>query len=91
MRWSGFGFDERPAPPSSDELEEAWRPFVLFVVETFGVDRCIMESNFAMDKVSCSYTVLFNALKKVVRSYTQEDKRKLFELNAKRAYRILAS
>lgn len=88
MRLMGFGFDERAFPPTSDELVLAWKPYVLFVVETFGVDRCIMESNFPMDKISCSYTVLFNALKKIVKGYSIEDRRKMFELNAKRVYRI---
>ena len=50
------------------------------------VDRCIMESNFPIDKISCSYTVCFNALKKCVRSLSKEEKHKLFELNARRAY-----
>lgn len=88
MRFPGFGFDERSFPPTSDELAEAWGPYVTFCIDTFGVDRCIMESNFPMDKVSCGYTVLFNALKKSVKSYSKEDKRKLFELNAKRVYRL---
>jgi len=88
MRTLGFGFDERPRPPTSDELAETWAPYVHFVIDTFGVERCIMESNFPMDKISCSYTVLFNALKKIVRNFDKEDKRKLFELNGKRVYRV---
>merc|ERR1719401_1406320 len=74
MRFPGFGFDERPSPPTSDELAEAWGPYVHHTIETFGVDRCMMESNFPMDRISCSYTVLFNALKKTVASYSQADK-----------------
>mmetsp|Transcript_29905 Transcript_29905/g.78814 ORF Transcript_29905/g.78814 Transcript_29905/m.78814 type:complete len:425 (-) Transcript_29905:12-1286(-) len=88
MHWTGFGFDERPTPPSSDELATAWGPYVLFVIAAFGVDRCMMESNFPMDKITCSYTVLFNALKKITRSYSKEDRRNMFELNAKRVYKI---
>merc|ERR1719433_1527360 len=84
----GFGFDKRDKPPTSDELAQAWGPYVLFCVQTFGVDRVIMESNFPVDKVSCGYTVLFNALKKCVEGYSKEDKRKMFELNAKRVYSI---
>merc|ERR1712014_374889 len=82
MRFPGFGFDERSTPPTSDELAAAWGPYVKHTIDAFGVDRCIMESNFPMDKQSCSYTVLFNALKKTVASRSLEDKRKLFELNA---------
>jgi len=88
MRLMGFGFDERPKPPSSDELAEAWGPYIRHAVETFGVDRCIMESNFPMDKISCSYTVLWNAYKKALAGYSRADKEKLFELNAKRVYRL---
>jgi len=87
MKHMGFAWDERPKPPTSDELVEAWGPYVRFVIETFGVDRCMM-SNFPMDKISCSYTVLFNALKKITRGYSKEDRRKMFELNAKRVYNI---
>merc|ERR1740129_187111 len=74
MRFPGFGFDERPFPATSDEIASAWSPYITFTLDTFGVDRCIMESNFPMDKVSCSYTVLFNALKKAVRSYSLDDR-----------------
>eukprot|EP00415_Alexandrium_ostenfeldii_P001877 UN1877 len=86
MRFAGFRFDERPTPPTSDELAEAWGPYVRHTIEAFGVDRCMMESNFPMDKISCSYTVLFNAMKKIVADRPYEDKRKLFELNASRVY-----
>lgn len=88
MRFPGFGFDERPMPATSDELAAAWAPYVKHTIDAFGVDRCIMESNFPMDKVSCSYTVLFNALKKIVKDYSKEDKQKLFELNALRVYKL---
>ncbi|CAE7945905.1 unnamed protein product, partial [Symbiodinium sp. KB8] len=88
MRWPNFGFDERPKPASSDEIAAAWKPYVLHCLEVFGVDRCIMESNFPMDKISCNYTVCFNALKKCVRGYSLEDRRKLFEGNARRIYKL---
>lgn len=90
MRIIGFGFDERSTPPTSDELAQAWGPYVRYTLEIFGVDRCMFESNFPMDKISCSYTVLFNAFKKIVAGFPQEDKRKLFELNARRVYKIAA-
>jgi len=44
MRHFGFGLDERERPPSSDEVAAAWAPYVLFCIETFGVDRCMMET-----------------------------------------------
>ncbi|CAK9069371.1 unnamed protein product [Durusdinium trenchii] len=88
MRWVGFGFDERPTPASSEELADAWRPYISHCLTLFGVDRCIMESNFPMDRITCSYTVCWNALKKCVRNYSLEDRQKLFELNARRVYQL---
>lgn len=84
----GFGHEDRKLPPSSNELASLWEPYVRYVIETFSVDRCMMESNFPMDKVTCSYTTLFNALKKVVRNYQREDKVKMFETNALRVYNV---
>jgi len=84
----GHAWEERPLPPSSDELAVAWGPYVLYCIESFGVARCMMESNFPMDKITCSYTILFNALKKIVKDYSKEDKVKLFETTALECYGV---
>src|ERR1700728_1551407 len=36
MPMFGFAFEHRPVPPSSEELAQAWRPFVETCVEAFG-------------------------------------------------------
>lgn len=84
----GLGFQNRAKPPSSTELAEAFKPYILHCIESFGVDRCMFASNFPVDKVSSSYTVLFNAFKIIVKDFTAEDKRKLFHDNAARIYRL---
>ena len=38
MRLNGFGFHEQPAPPSSEALAAAWRPYVETCIEAFGAD-----------------------------------------------------
>ena len=55
----GWGYEERDAPPSSDEMATAWQPYFAELIEAFGVERCMFESNFPIDKVSCSYTNLW--------------------------------
>ena len=60
MPLSGFGWHDREVPPSSEELAEAFAPYHLECIEAFGVERCLFESNFPVDKVSCSYRVLWN-------------------------------
>ena len=88
MATVGFGFDRRKNPPSSKDLADAWRPFILHCIECFGVDRCMFASNFPVDKVSGGYTQVFNAFKIIVRDFKQEDKQKLFHDNAERVYRL---
>ena len=84
----GFGFKKCPVPPSSTELAETWRPYMLHCIECFGVERCMFASNFPVDKVSCSYTALFNSFKIIVKDFSVEDKKKLFHDNAVRIYRL---
>ena len=46
MNVNGFGYHHQPLPPSSGEMATAWRPYVETVVELFGAERCMFESNF---------------------------------------------
>src|SRR5581483_11754036 len=50
----GMGWHRRDGGASADELVEAWGPEIRWLIETFGVDRCMFESNFPVDKASCS-------------------------------------
>ncbi|MBM4199677.1 MAG: amidohydrolase [Gammaproteobacteria bacterium] len=88
MTQSGFGWHKRPAPPGSQELAAATAPYFETCIEFFGARRCMFESNFPMDRVSCSYTVLWNAFKRVTQSCPDEDRRSLFHDTAERVYRL---
>ena len=85
---NGYGWDRRDTPATSDELVDAQRAHYLHTIEQFGVDRCMMESNFPVDKLSISYPVLYNALKKIAASFSAADKDALFRGTAARVYRI---
>ena len=61
----GFDFHKRDMPPGSLELADALGPYYLFCIERFGPQRCMFESNFPVDKASCSYGVLWNAFKRI--------------------------
>ena len=89
----GFGLHTRARPPSSIELAEIWRPYLEPLIEAFGTHRCMFESNFPPDKASCSYTVLWNAFKRVAAGCSADEKADLFARTADRFYdlRILAS
>jgi predicted TIM-barrel fold metal-dependent hydrolase len=48
----------------------------------------MFESNFPVDKASCSYTVLWNAFKRLTSGYSADEKVKLFHDTAARVYRL---
>jgi L-fuconolactonase len=88
MPIGGYGWHERPAPPSSQDIAEVMTPYYAHCIEQFGVDRCMFESNFPVDNISTSYTVLWNAFKRFANDYSDSEKASLFRNTAKRAYRI---
>jgi L-fuconolactonase len=90
MELNGFGWHERPRPPSSQELADATRHYYDFAIDKFGADRCMFESNFPVDKASCSYPVLWNAFKRMTASYSAADRASLFHDTAARVYRLPA-
>ena len=87
MKSCGFDFHKGQLPPSSEELAAAWRPYVETSVESFGVERCMFESNFPVDKVSCSYSILWNAFKRLAAGASPQEKAALFRDTALRFYR----
>jgi predicted TIM-barrel fold metal-dependent hydrolase len=48
----------------------------------------MFESNFPIDRVSCSYTVLWNAFKRLTQGYSQAERAALFHGTATRVYRL---
>ncbi len=88
MSMCGFGWHRRPQPPTSAELAEAMAPYYLYCIEQFGVERCMFESNFPVDKVSCSYTVLWNTFKRMTQDFSSADQAALCHDNAVRVYRL---
>ncbi len=85
---NGFGWDKNARPPTSDEFVKAQKRYYLHTIECFGPDRCMFESNFPVDKLSISYQVLWNGLKKIVVDFTEEEKDAMFYGTAARVYRV---
>jgi predicted TIM-barrel fold metal-dependent hydrolase len=90
MAINGFGWHEQATPPASEALVEATRPYYEYTIEHFGADRCMFESNFPVDKLSCSYGVLWNSFKRLTAGYSDDEKAKLFHDTAARIYRLEA-
>ncbi len=86
-RW-GFGWPERTIPIGSEELAGSMAPWMSYAIEQFGPERCMFESNFPPDKVSFSYSVMYNAFKRLSQDYSPSERANLFHDTAVRVYRI---
>jgi len=89
MAICGFDWHQRAIPVNSTELADSMAPYYLWCIEQFGAERCMFESNFPVDKMSYSYTVLWNAFKRITKYFSPKDHSALFHDTATRVYRLL--
>lgn len=85
---NGYGWDKAERPPDSDEFIAAQEKYYLHMIDCFGPQRCMFESNFPVDRLSISYPVLWNAFKKMASRYNEEEKHALFYGTAARVYNL---
>jgi predicted TIM-barrel fold metal-dependent hydrolase len=88
MHLGGFDFMGRPKPPNSSELAEAWKPYIDTCIQAFGPERSMFESNFPVDKASCSYAVLWNAFKRLAAGYSAAERTAMFSGTAAKIYKL---
>jgi len=88
MALNGFCWSKLAEPPSSEQLAAATQRYYLHMIERFGPARCMFESNFPVDKVSCSYAVLWNSFKRITKEFSAVEKAALFHDTAARVYRL---
>jgi predicted TIM-barrel fold metal-dependent hydrolase len=88
MAVNGFGWHERARPPSSDELLGENARWYEHAIDQFGPKRCLFESNFPVDRVSCSYTVLWNQFKKLTKRFRPDERLAMFHDTAAAVYRL---
>ena len=88
MPINGWDWHKTTKPATSNELVLAQKEYYLHVIDSFGSERCLFESNFPVDKQSISYPVLWNAFKKLTSNFSEKDKNQLFYETAARVYKI---
>lgn len=79
---------KRDRPPTSDEFIKERGHYFHAAIAEFGADRCMFESNFPVDSVALSYTVLWNAYKKMAADYSPTERDALLSGTAARVYGI---
>lgn len=84
------GPEKRPAPIGSEELCRLMLPYYGHLIDCFGVERCMFESNFPVDRDSVSHKVLFNCFKRIAaqKGLSADQKKAIFHDTAVRVYRL---
>lgn len=88
MRLAAYDYNTLPAPPSSEQLADYWRPWIEPCIELFGAERCTFESNFPVDKMGIGYAALWNAFKHITKSASASEKAAMYAGTARRVYRL---
>jgi len=86
----GFGWANLPRPPTSEEVAAATLPYYGHLLDCFGANRVMAESNFPVDKLSFSYVVCWNAFARVVQAkdLSTSDREAVFFGTAARVYKL---
>lgn len=82
----GWGYHRRASPPSAGEVADALGPLIEIALDAFGVERCLIASNFPMDKVSLPFATLYDAFIQLTESLGPAAQTALFHDNAIRFY-----
>jgi predicted TIM-barrel fold metal-dependent hydrolase len=88
MPFAGFSSFNASPRASSEALAREWKPYIEACIEAFGPSRCMFESNFPVDSLTCSYATLWNAFKRLAAQYSSDEKTALFSATAARVYRL---
>jgi predicted TIM-barrel fold metal-dependent hydrolase len=88
MAANGFGWNTAERPPTSDGFVAAQARYYLHMIDRFGPQRCMFESNFPVDRQSLSYRTLWNAFKKMTADFSPTERADLFAGTARRVYRL---
>ena len=82
MKISGLGM------ASHDWTVETWRPWIHECLESFGVDRCVLGTNWPVDRLYSSYGDVLAAYAEITAELTDSEQRALFFENAERIFRL---
>jgi len=85
---NGFGWHTADRPPTSDEFIAQQSRYYLHAIECFSPARCMLESNFPVDRLSLSYGILWNAYKKMTVHFSASERADLFYGTAARTYKL---
>jgi len=83
----GYRFEERSSP-SVSELVDSLGPLVDYAIDAFGPQRCMVASNFPVDRVAANYDSVMAAMVELTARYGQDAQQAMFADTAASFYRI---
>jgi L-fuconolactonase len=88
MNLANYDFTKAERPLTSEELAALWRPYLEPCLDLFGPARCMVSSNFPVDKVGFPYRTVWNIFKRATAGCSVDEKRHIFSETARRFYRM---
>lgn len=84
----GLGYETAPKKPSVGELVDKLTPIVEHCIDAFGVERCMVASNFPVDRVAAPYATITQAMVEMTARYGADAQQALFADTAASFYHI---
>ncbi len=81
-------FSTHKMSPLTEGFGQRFKPVFDFLIEQFGFERLMWGSNYPVETRGGTYTQVINQFQAVTNSLSPAEKAELFELTAKRAYRL---
>ncbi|MFY9890543.1 MAG: amidohydrolase family protein [Streptosporangiaceae bacterium] len=75
-------------PVTSESIAKFWGPDLRSLIEWFGPERCMFESNFPFDAGLCDLVTLWNAYKLITQDGSPAERSALFHDTAVRVHRL---
>lgn len=88
MTLAAYDFGKADRPIGSAELADLWRPYIEPCFKMFGVERCMVSSNFPVDKAGFGLGTVWNMFKRITAGCSAEEKAEIYAGAAKRIYRV---
>jgi predicted TIM-barrel fold metal-dependent hydrolase len=67
---------------------ESIRPWVLGCIEAFAVERCVLGTNWPVDRLYSSYGDVLDAYEQILADFSEREREALFSKNAERIFRV---
>jgi L-fuconolactonase len=90
MTLSGIKWSVARESLTAQEIADKTRHFYLYAIDKFSPGRCMFESNFPVDKHTCTYGALWGAFDLLTRQFSDSERADMFGGTATAFYRLQA-